>query len=68
LPVSLDCPFLIAPSIFSNVYIALYLYTLVSYTGLSYNCSDGYTCSHFHQCISCIKVVTIKLMGKCEPE
>jgi hypothetical protein len=25
LPVSLDCPFLIAPSVFSNVYLALFI-------------------------------------------
>ena len=32
LPVSLDCPFLIAPSVFSNVYFLIFHYLTFSYT------------------------------------
>ena len=44
LPVSLDCPFLIAPSVFSNVYFRLVscVHYVASFSGLSiFNCPFG---------------------------
>ena len=41
LPVSLDCPFLIAPMVFSNVYLSCVPY-VTSISGLSFfNCPHG---------------------------
>jgi hypothetical protein len=41
LPVSLDCPFLIAPSVFSNVYLS-YVPYVASFSGLSiFDCPFG---------------------------
>jgi hypothetical protein len=41
MPVSLDCPFLIVPSVFSNVYLAYVLYD-ASFSGLSFfDCPFG---------------------------
>ena len=41
LPVSLDCPFLIATSVFSNVYLCQGLHT---YNSLAYYCHSVQTC------------------------
>jgi hypothetical protein len=47
LPVSLDCPFLTAPSVFSNVYLSCVPY-VASFSGLPiFDCPFGIQCCQF---------------------
>jgi hypothetical protein len=58
MPVSLDCPFLIAPSVFSNVYLGQLYWDIFHI--LSMLCIHVVTFNVCEQCLKTAKWVTIK--------